>query len=408
MKYWGKGVPNWPAILIPILNSRKILSYPGAPGVLKWMRVENLKIEGIPGLTWHCNGLYDVNVNDGGLITEEPLEPSNESVAPLPNHNPWSGLERLGAWAKAGTKRYVNILGWKQISPVKSHSNLPRCMILGDSRWGKIDAQPLSAQEPGSCIEPKLIGSVEYIDIGPFKIYIGHRVKKHVSQGLIGYSSDIVNGCMDKSSITLYSEEGILTIKHNFYDYDVKLLYPLTFNKLARVRSTPIYASSNSIVLSTIQGSLALSSPHGIRIEAMHGKVIVEFQDKITITLGGTIQAYRTLIEQSIEWETVVSPENGYGHIRAGMASPLIVDAGPGYFDLLIQNPSEMDSIVEVKSLYPIKSIILESPLGKFELTHNRGVFRIPAPSCCICTARIELRRLLARVRLGHLGLKQE
>ncbi|MEB3779975.1 MAG: hypothetical protein GSR85_07080 [Desulfurococcales archaeon] len=403
MKYWGRGVPEWPRLLKQLINKRDILSYPGSPGVLKWLDIDKLVINDVPGLNWHCNGLYEVEVNNGGFIAEEPLELSNNSTAPMYSLMPWSQLEELGRWLSAKNEYYMNILGWKPLSPIRSTSPLPRCIVFEGEMWGKIDAQPLNSQSTDSCVKPKPIGTTEHIKLGPFIIDPGQTLTKYSSKGLVGYSSVIgdIMGCSTGNSLTISTESrsNVIVIRHNFYDYDIKLLYPLIFKRLGRVRST-LHASSNAIVVSTLQGSLALSSPNGVSVEASQGKLVVEFGDRITLTLGDTVQAYRTLIEQTIAWRPVNAPSIGYGHIRSGTSSPVLVDAGPGYLEFIVQNPSPTDSIVEVKLFYPVKSVTLSSPLGDLTLPHEHGLFRIPAPSCCICIVRVEFKRMLSRLRL--------
>ena len=127
MNYWGRGVPDWLALAKEVLSrdTALLLKYPGLQPILESLGVRELRVEGLGyGMEWVFRGVSSIRVNGGGLLSEEPLEPSTSVVAPLHPISPWKGVsglvENMPATGRSTGRGvyFLNILGWKPLLPV--------------------------------------------------------------------------------------------------------------------------------------------------------------------------------------------------------------------------------------------------------------------------------------------------
>ncbi|MEB3860050.1 MAG: hypothetical protein LRS43_02440, partial [Desulfurococcales archaeon] len=373
MRYWGLGVPDWAGFARELLSrgsGKEILKYPGLQPVLERMGVKELAVEEVElGTLWDFRGIASIVVNGGGPLSEEPLGLSTRVIAPLRSISPWKGirelLETLQGFrqpAGRGGLYYLNILGWRPILPITG-PDPPSCRRLGDISAGVLDAPPLGFQEASERCQ----------GLGYSKTFssltLGDNVELRVSgEGSRGPLFTIIESSGFHLVATRWAAlargEGTITVAYGMLDPEIAVLFPLHYRSLGRLRGE-LNISGLSVVIRGSRSTISVSSPTGFEARLYRGRAEISFKNTLSLVVGGEVQAYRTLIEQTIEWEPISSHPGSLGHVRSGAASPVVIGADASSMVMAVSNPSSYDSTVEVLLRAPLDSVYIESLIGE-------------------------------------------
>lgn len=406
MNYWGRGVPDWLALAKEVLSrdTALLLKYPGLQPILESLGVRELRVEGLGyGIEWVFRGVSSIRVNGGGLLSEEPLEPSTNVVAPLHPISPWKGVsglvENMPATGRSTGRGvyFLNILGWKPLLPVFCEDDCvyypPSCRGMNGLSAGMISAPSLGVEEASSrCLTKGSLESIEEIVLGGWLI-LG--IKGKASRGPVVTVVDAGDLGLAVTRWTLLAVgEGVIDVLHGMLDPEVFLLFPLHYRNMGRVREG-LDVRALSVVVRGPRGSFSLSSPSGVEASFNRGAIRASFKGSLAVVVGGEAQAYRSLVEQTIKWEPLEMANTGLGHVRSGTASPVIIDADSQRIVMSVSNPTSQDSVVEVLLRFPVDLVETESMLGKASFKPSRGEFRIPAPSSFAGTVKVHVKKPL-------------
>ncbi|MEB3773476.1 MAG: hypothetical protein GSR86_00940 [Desulfurococcales archaeon] len=393
MVSWGRGVPDWRRLAIDPLR------VPGIQALLMESGVDRVTVDDLPGLDWECCGLYKVVVNEGGLYSEEPLEPLHSITADFAVFNP----VRCPLRGVQATDSFVNPLGWTPYTPF-INKPAQSCISIEGASIGLVRAEPLQAWLPEPCVRAPRRGPHSRLSLGRARLGIEGVLYSYGQLNAITGPWGV--GGVTGTAATLLTRGDGLVLEPGSYDYEVYMLYPLHYRMVDRVRrGDRLELQALSLVIRGGGPALGISSPSGVKASMRPGRIEVEASGILTVTLGGESIAYRALIEQAMEPARGPVPGSGIGHIRSGPGAPVLVDLCDNRISILVQNPSLVDGIFEARVRFPVKRAEVHTPLGRQDVYTRDGLVRLPMPRGFIGLLVVEIdTSILGRLRLRKGG----
>ena len=366
------------------------------PGIQALLRQEDLQgIEppgGLDGFTWVCCGLYETAIGAGGLVAEEPVEPTLEPAGllhPIEQPLPSQDLDDVVDEA------LFNFLAWRVYTPVKAPGG--SCIEYGDIVFSLVTVEPWRSTTPTDCLKPRRGGRAS-IDLDAARIHANTVLEAgplRVYEIREGFGACGPRGCVFEASS--------IEVELNAIDYLVHLLYPLHYRPVARVRpGQRAIVRALSMVLETPLGSIALSSSKGFTALLESGRVIVEPEGSLRAARGSETVAYRLLVEDAAVFKLQRAPRS-IGHARPGSAAGVLTGIGRA-LSFAVANPSYRDSMFEARIRLPIDEVNVESLLDEIVIPAPDGLARIPAPRGFAAIVKAASKRRLRFKRMPQGG----
>ncbi len=399
---WG---PDWVEVVRGKLGSLELLRVPGAPIMLYYMGLDNIDIPGAPSLTWDHMGVYEVKVNGGGLVASTPLEPLKGMVFTVKRLNLEALLERLGEYYKEVVEGLFNPLGWRPSSPliVEGGAGLPPCYNVGGYAVFTPNIEPLHSKSSVNCSSLTLSRGLFKIVFGPFTMEL--EGSSGSSGGLTVFQSGELIAAYSQGALTLLGRGPVeLEFKHIYYDYSISYLGVLAFHDIS-VRNGEIL-ESNAISVRGPRGSIAIASPGGLRVEAGRGLLKISANGELSASTGGEFEAFKLLLERSVNWTIRPAPEKPVGHVRSYKAFLALSKAEEGKLVMPIINPTNSEGIAEIRLYSPVKNVKLLTTREELEMPPVRGLTTVTAPRGYCARLEIELGRPGDFLKIGGAGYK--
>ena len=392
----GNVGPVWASLVGGILGSTRVLEFYGVPAFLNQVGVFDILVDGVEGFSWSYGGIYEVNVNGGGLVSEVPLEPSRDvplSVSVLNVRDLVSGLVEFTG--SSGQPGLFNPLGWRPLAPLilEGDTGLAGCVRLGDVAASPAGLEPLHGKHVVSCSRPPPAPYRLEVKLGVFKFHVEADVVKLGSVTLArggGFTLAWIPG-----AVTMRSDGCMeITLEHPYRDYSVSLMHVLSFY---RFKGSGLFRGVSAVVEGP-RGSLAISSPEVFEITAQRGSLVLRFKGELSLTLGGYVEASRLLLERSIRWDLSDVPSNPLGHVRSYRVQPVLVGFKDGVARFDVSNPTMADGVFEVKTYYPLMEARFSTMDGWVEARALRDSITIPAPRGYCGSVEVKIGRMPYRL----------
>ena len=366
------------------------------PGIQALLRQEDLRgIEppgGLDGFTWVCCGLYEASIGAGGLVAEEPVDPTLEPAGilhPIEQPSPPEGLDDVIDEA------LFNFLAWRLYTPVKAPGG--SCIEYGGSVFSLVTVEPWGSATPTGCLKPRRVDRSS-IDLGAARMHAEATLAAgplRVYETREGFGVCGPRGCVFEASS--------LEIELKALDYRVHLLYPLHYRPVARVRpGRRVTVRTLSMVIETPLGSIALSSSRSFTALLESGGVVVEPEGSLRVAKGSEAIAYRILVEDAAVFRLHKAPRS-IGHARPGSAAGVLTSVGRG-LAFAVANSSYRDSMFEARIRLPVGEVNVESLLDEIVIPAPDGLARIPAPRGFAAIVKATPRRRLRFKRMPQGG----
>ncbi|MFN4045727.1 MAG: hypothetical protein ACK4H7_00095 [Acidilobaceae archaeon] len=394
---WG---PDWVNLVREKLGGLDLLRVPGAPIILYYMGLDDIEIPGAPRLTWDHLGVYEVKVNGGGLIASTPLEPFKSIVFTVKRLNLEALLESLREYYGEGVEGLFNPLGWRLSSPliVEGGSGPPPCYNVGGYSIFTPNIEPLHSKSSAKCGSLTLSRGLARIAFGPFSVEL--EGSSGFSGGLTVFQGRGFVAAYSQGALTLVGDGPVeLEFKHVYYDYSISYLGALTFQDIRIEGNEAI--ESNAVSVKGPRGSIAIASPGGLRVEAEKGRLKVYSKGELSASNGGELEAFKLLLERSVDWTIGPALEKPVGHVRSYRAFPALLRAEDGKLVMSIVNPTNSEGITEIRLYSPVKSVKLVTTREELEMPPARGLATVAVPRGYCASLEIELGKLGGFPKMG-------
>ncbi|MDM7275941.1 MAG: hypothetical protein P3X22_007525 [Thermoprotei archaeon] len=392
---WG---PDWVEAVRGKLGSLDLLRVPGAPIILYYMGLNSIEIPGAPSLTWDHLGLYEVKVNGGGLIASTPLKPLKNIVFTVKQLNLEALLESLREYYGEGVEGLFNPLGWRLSSPliVEGGSGPPPCYNVGGYALFTTNIEPLHSKSSARCGSLTLSRGLVKISLGPFAVEL--EGSSGSSGGLTVFQNSEFVAAYSQGVLTLLGDVE-LEFKHVYYDYSISYLGALAFHD-TRIEDNETL-ESNAVSVKGPRGSIAIASPWGLRVEAGRGSLRISSKEGLSASNGGELEAFKLLLERSVDWTIGPALEKPVGHVRSYRAFPALLRAEAGKLVMSIINPTNSEGIAEIRLYSPVKNAKLLTTREELEMPPARGLITIAAPRGYCARLEIELGKPRNFLKMG-------
>ncbi|MEN2999664.1 MAG: hypothetical protein ABDH61_03730 [Acidilobaceae archaeon] len=363
----------------------------GAPALLNHMGIEELKVEGAEPLTWEYAG-YEVKVNGGGLLSLLPAEPPRSLLVEVGELDLGQAFEEsfLEFLRDEGREGIVNPFSWTLRSPiVTERTGYGQCYSLRSGFASLLELESLRGVAASRCLEVKGARGRQRLYLGAFWLELEG---VQMGQAFLSESRELVSvGNRSKVLLVPQGETGI-RVGHGYRDYFVSVLQAVAFYEFFVTEGS---FRTNAAVIRGPRGSLAISSPVGVEIIARRGEVELAFSGKTLLSAGGALESFKNLLELSVNWEPRRVPSKPLGHMRSYSSTAMLVKARENRVWIALENPTERDGAVELRSHYPLSRVTLETPRDRLEMPSAREIASFPVPRAFVGRAEVELRPLL-------------
>jgi len=374
-----------------VLGSSELLRFHGVPALLNQIGVFEVFIEGVESFTWSYGGVYEVKVNGGGLVSEDPLEPSREVSVNVNVFNIEKVVSGIaGFTGYSGQLGLFNLLGWRPLAPLllEGDLGLSGCARIEDIVATPVELEPLHGKHVVSCSRPRLSSEKLDVKLGVFKLNVEGDVGKLGSLVFVKGGGFILAGL--PGTLTLKSDGYMeITIEHPYRDYNVSLMHVLSFYKF---KGDGLFRGVSAVVEGP-RGSLAIASPESFELIAYRGLLELKFKGELSLALGSYIEASRLLLERSTKWDVLDIPSKPLGHVRSYRVQPILTLFKDGIARFEIMNPTMVDGVFEIKTYYPLLEARLSTLGGWIEMKASRDSITIPSPRGYYGLAEIRIGR---------------
>ena len=183
-----------------------------------------------------------------------------------------------------------------------------------------------------------------------------------------------------------------IKIKHEYRDYFASVLQALAFYEFF-VREGVF--ETNAAVIKGPRGSLAISSPKGAEIVARRGELELAVRGKTLLSVGGTLESFKSVLELTVIWEPSIVPSKPVGHLRSYSSTATLVQAKDNMIAIALENPTEKDGAVELRSHHPLSKVTLSTPQDSLEMPPLRDIASFPVPRAFVGKVEVEFRQSL-------------
>ena len=343
---------------------------------------DSLGAEGIPNITWTCYGNYEVKINGGGLLAENPIPPPLDYYTnPLPAITPWESLSPLNETLEEDVEKpvIVNPLSWDPLAPVILEGGgvgPPGCVTdeANSYYWGRLD--PLRAVRIVECARLRFKKT-------PEQVRLGHLNLAMTGESLRANNLEIVRAgdCIIAragSALTVRGECK-LRFETDLWEYKVGILYPSCYNSIRIAGERRVIGPVPALTVG-LNSHVSMASRRGVKAVIEPGLVEVEVRGSLRLTLAGEAGAYRLFLEDLVNWALVEAPRRGYGNSRSSYGVIVLVGAGPGELHFSLSNPLHEAGMAEVRLPYLGEEAVLHGPYGTERLPVNMDLVRVPLP----------------------------
>ncbi|MCE4620337.1 MAG: hypothetical protein F7C33_04860 [Desulfurococcales archaeon] len=376
MKCSGELAPNWleyasRGTLIPGLQPFYLLS-----------GKDSLEAGGVPSVTWTCHGDYEIRINGGGLLAENPVPPLLDYYTePLPTIAPWGSLQTLNDTLGEDLEEpvIVNPLSWDPLAPVTLKDTVvgpPGCVTDGANSyyWGRLD--PLRAVKTARCARLRAKSALEQVKLGHLSLAItGESYRANDLEVVKTGNCTIVRA---GSALTVQGECKV-TFETNLWEYNIGILYPSCYHTIRAVGKKRVIGPVPALIVG-LNSHVAMASRRGVRAVIEPGLVQVEVRGSLRIALAGAAGAYRLFLEDLVDWAMVKAPKRGYGNTRSSYGVIVLVGASPGEIRFSLSNPLDEAGMAEVRLPYLGEKAVLYGPYGVEEIPVSMDLVRVPLP----------------------------
>ncbi len=376
MKCSGELAPNWQEYV----NRGTLI--PGLQPLYLLYGKDNLEASGVPSVTWTCHGDYEVRINGGGLLAENPVPPPLDYYTePLPAIAPWGSLATLNDVLGEDLEEpvIVNPLSWDPLTPVALKGSIegpPGCVTDGANSyyWGRLD--PLRAVKTAKCARLRAKKTPEPVRLG------------HLSLATTGESYGANNLEVARTGNCIIARAGSaitvqgdcrLTFETSLWEYRVGILYPSCYHTIRIAGERRVIGPVPALVVG-LSSHVAMASRRGVKAVIEPGLVEVEVRGSLRLALAGEAGAYRLFLEDLVDWSTVRAPRRGYGNSRSSYGVIVLVGAGPGEMRFSLSNPLPEAGMAEVRLPYLGEEAVLYGPYGVEEMPVSMDLVRVPLP----------------------------